>query len=414
MVCIGMIWRMDPLSMPRTFCMAQAIIVNAATYGLGGICMAWCIQTSYHILRPKLWVNMEESFKWRPIYILPVVVYPLLNTFLLVALIAKYDAVQPTDGMYCDATDPLWVRLVAHISPAVSLFVPAAYISVTSIRRVVKTLKHVERSQRGHHDPPRQIRRERHSAHYAFKQSAVHSDESSPPSPGRQPINPALSGKTEATTGLSFHLPFFRQLQSISQTLAPTSPSRSPSLNACDDDGRASVASSMFPTFAPIVDKSTTYPRRQAEGITDADPGGPWLDGTDADSEPTSMGSEGHEMTAERLELDVQDEHEDGTFRVSYRESPIDHAPTRVSHITTVPKITPHIYRLLFFQVVFTLSLLVDGLSSIIDVAAHHETPTPFASNQISLLMVSWGPIAVFGSSVDVRTQIVRWVWFRQ
>ncbi|KAJ7484726.1 hypothetical protein FB451DRAFT_983907, partial [Mycena latifolia] len=164
MFCLGMIWRMDPFRMPRSFCLAQTILMQISTYVLTGLSMAFCIATSFHILKPKTWANIEQtntpgrSLKWRPIYILPVVVYPLANAVVQIALNIKFDAIQPTDEMHCDASDPLWVRLVAHTFPAVFLLVPTVYLSVTSITRVIHTLQHVERARRDSNDP-RQIRR---------------------------------------------------------------------------------------------------------------------------------------------------------------------------------------------------------------------------------------------------------------
>ncbi|KAJ7145363.1 hypothetical protein C8R43DRAFT_853921, partial [Mycena crocata] len=146
MFCLGMIWRMDPRSMPRAFCVGQTIIIEVAMYVHGGFSMAFCIGTNLHILKPKTWGNLEQSFKWRPIYILPVIVYPLVTSVVQIALVFKFDAIQPSDGMHCDATDPAWIGVVAHMSPAVLLGIPSAYLSVMSIRRVVRTLRHVERS----------------------------------------------------------------------------------------------------------------------------------------------------------------------------------------------------------------------------------------------------------------------------
>lgn len=211
-----------------------------------------------------------------------------------------------------------------------ALLLPAAYISLTCITRVLRTLKHVERARRDQSDYPRQMRRERPSAHFSFKQSgpvAIDSDDA-PPSPGRQAIGPEfpLPAAADSAPRPGFHLPFFRQLQSITQTLSPAPLHRNPS-PASWDDGRASVASSRFPTFAPVADKSNGYARHQPEDENDTDvaeSSSPWLHGAEADSAPTSM--EGHE-TPERLELDVKspDEGDDNTFRLSYR----DTAPSR-------------------------------------------------------------------------------------
>lgn len=37
------------------------------------------------------------------------------------------------------------------------------------------------------------------------------------------------------------------------------------------------------------------------------------------------------------------------------------------------------------------------GLSTMIDVAQHQPTPTPFGSQHVALILVGWGPAVVFG-----------------
>jgi hypothetical protein len=122
------------------------------------------------------------------------------------------------------------------------------------------------------------------------------------------PPSPTLPAKAEASR-FSFHLPFLRQLQSISiqRTLAPP-PSPNPSQSAWHD-GSTSVASITFPTFSPVVKQDAS------EEI--ADVGRPWLD--EDSCAPTS---ETHE-TPEMVELDVQslDDNDDGTYRLGYREN---------------------------------------------------------------------------------------------
>ncbi|KAJ7637103.1 hypothetical protein FB45DRAFT_908254 [Roridomyces roridus] len=358
--CIGMIWRLDPFAMPRSFCIAQAIIMNTAIYETGGVCMAWCIQTSLHILRPKLWPNIEESFRWRPIYLVPCVLYP-------VVLIIKYDAVQPADGMYCDAMDPLWIRTIAHSGPALTF-------PVTCIRRVMTTLQHVERARSDQTDIPRQMRRAADGS--------------------RAPVQESFPMQSKTSRGV------FQKLQSISHGFTPAPPPSDPNPNSgWDDDDAVSIASSNLPTFAPVPDK-----RRKPSQSTSVDitPGSiPWLD----DSEPSLPDtSEGHGTAG--LEVKNPEEEDDQTYRLSYTER----APSRVSHVAHVTKFTPHIFRLLVFQLLFSLSLPVDMLSSVVDAALHRETK--FATHYVSLLLVAWGPVVIFGSSSDVRGRIARWFIF--
>ncbi|KAJ7136047.1 hypothetical protein C8R44DRAFT_392321 [Mycena epipterygia] len=395
MFCLGMIWRMDPFSMPRAFCIAQAILIQCSIYGLTASAMTFLVAANFHIRKPKGWGSPERTFTWHPIYILPLAVYPLVNSVLYIALVLKYDAIQPTNDFQCDASHPLWVRLVGHLSPAVILFLPSVYLSATSIRTVRRTFKHIERARCDQNELPRQIRRERHSELHSSKPfgSTSFPSSGSASSPGRQPIDPASPLHAESQR-LSFHLPFLRQLQSISQTLSPPPPSPIPSVAA--DDGRESVASSSFPTFAPVADKPTLYARHRPDESDDiADFSSPWMD---QDSfAPTSVEGTSFEgpETPEELELDIKNPVEDeiGTYRISYRESAA--SPSRISHVTQIPNFSSQINKLLVYQISLILGLCFESLSTIIDVARHREMPTPFATHQISRLLAAWGSVIV-------------------
>ncbi|KAJ7096774.1 hypothetical protein B0H15DRAFT_1019764 [Mycena belliarum] len=123
MFCLGMIWRMDPFRMPRSFCVAQAILIHVSTYVLTGLSMAFCIATNFHILRPKTWANLEQSLRWRKVYIIPVIVYPATISVVQIALNLHFDAIQPTDEMHCDASDPLSVTRL--LGPTIYLASPS-------------------------------------------------------------------------------------------------------------------------------------------------------------------------------------------------------------------------------------------------------------------------------------------------
>ncbi|KAJ7136779.1 hypothetical protein C8R44DRAFT_767868 [Mycena epipterygia] len=402
MFLLGMIWQMDPFRMPRAFCIAQAILIQCSMYGIVASFLAFFVAANFHIQKPKGWGNIERTFNWRPIYILPVAVYPLVSSVLYITLVLKYDAIQPTDDFQCDASHPMWVRLVGHLSPIVILVLPTVCLSVSSIRTVARTLIHIERARSDQNDLPRQIRHERHGEHHPSGSASFHSQSKSASSPGRQPINSVAPIHAKCPARLSFHLPFLRQLQSISQTLPPPPPS--PNRSLAVDDGRASFASSTFPTFAPVVVKPPT-------DDTAAAMSSPWKDDEDSRARASIEGtSAGHE-TPEEVELDVKTpgEAEDGTYRLSYPEN-ANAARPRVSHVAVC---THHINQLLCFQVAFTLGLGFESLSTIIDVAMHRETPTPFATHQISRLFAAWGPaLAICTIMPEIRAQVVRWIAF--
>ncbi|KAJ7910640.1 hypothetical protein B0H13DRAFT_1484307, partial [Mycena leptocephala] len=148
-LCLGIIWRMDPYRMPPSFCLAQTILMSIGLYIVQGMCLAFTVAVSQHVLKPKQWGDISRSsLRWRPIYILPVVIFPLVLSALRIGLIIKYNAVQPFDAMHCDASEPLLVRLAGYVLPWIIWLIPSLYLSVTSTRRFVRTLRHLERSRR--------------------------------------------------------------------------------------------------------------------------------------------------------------------------------------------------------------------------------------------------------------------------
>lgn len=195
------------------------------------------------------------------------------------------------------------IRLVGQTMPAAILSVPSLWLSISSLRRLRRTTRHVERATRDEHEVIRRIRRDRQSGHHSFQLSEppVVFDGSAPPFPGRQTTDPPATEPTRH----GFRLPFLRHL---------TNTSPHPSLNSLDD-GRTSIASSSFPTFAPAA-KPGFAEHGAADDLGVADP--PWVD---ADSTaPTS--NEGHE-TSDVLDFDVktQNDDNDGTHRFNYPEN---------------------------------------------------------------------------------------------
>ncbi|KAJ7057884.1 hypothetical protein C8F01DRAFT_1151443 [Mycena amicta] len=344
---------MDPFKMPRAFCITQAILMDVATYELVGLSTAFCVATSLHILKPKKWGTASAAFKWRPLYIIPVVIYPALLSAIQITLIFTYNAVQPSDDMHCDATNPLWIRLTGHALPLTSV-IPFLVMAIRSCARVRRTLAHVQRAQRDDNELPRKIRRDRLS----FK-----------PEPVAEP--------------------------------------------------RSSMASSSFPTFAPM-------PVLKSPPPVDADFVG------EGSSAPTSNADHGDS----ELELDVtiqvlkdeEDMDDGGTYRLSYRETatpssapsfPLSsHLPQSrpgISHIANVPTYSSTICFLLCCQFLAPLFVFIQSLSAIIDVAAKRQTPTPFGTHHVSILASAWGPTVLSMSLRSVRqtiwhSYVPRWI----
>ncbi|KAH0834860.1 hypothetical protein J3R83DRAFT_10488 [Lanmaoa asiatica] len=73
------------------------------------------------------------------------------------------------------------------------------------------------------------------------------------------------------------------------------------------------------------------------------------------------------------------------------------------------PSLVPVIWQLILFQMVFFTTQCLAALSTIIDVAQHLPTPTPFGSQHIALVLVGWGPVAIFGHLPAIRRQLMFW-----
>jgi len=137
--CLGMIWKMNPLLMPPAFCIAQATLAAFSWFVMTSSCATISIATSTAILRAHSGARtlsvteIQGTLKWRPTLMLLIIGFPLgaFTAFLVVAL--KLHAVSRSDGMICDVTDPIWVRLLSFAGVPLLLAVPSLLLSCTSV-----------------------------------------------------------------------------------------------------------------------------------------------------------------------------------------------------------------------------------------------------------------------------------------
>lgn len=59
-----------------------------------------------------------------------------------------------------------------------------------------------------------------------------------------------------------------------------------------------------------------------------------------------------------------------------------------------------------YFSVFVSVQFLT-CISTVIDVATHRPTPTPFGTQHIALLLAAWGPTIVFGMLHFVLLQLI-------
>ncbi|KAI0315573.1 hypothetical protein OF83DRAFT_1173686 [Amylostereum chailletii] len=137
--CLGMIWEMDTFKMPHAFCLAQAILICLSSNLIAGLCacLTWAIYATVFTLSTDF--NKGSSMlSWKHGYLLLVLVFPATTTAAFIVVILKLDAVHPIDAMHCDASIPLWPRVLSYAGAPLALMLPCLAISVITISRVVK------------------------------------------------------------------------------------------------------------------------------------------------------------------------------------------------------------------------------------------------------------------------------------
>lgn len=114
--------------MPRSFCIAQTIIISTGAFVISGASMAFSLATYMAVLKPKTWGDGERcvfrlascarrlmiqpsAFRWRNIYAVPILVFPLVGTAVHIVGVLKFDSAQPSDDIHCDSTAPEWCAL---------------------------------------------------------------------------------------------------------------------------------------------------------------------------------------------------------------------------------------------------------------------------------------------------------------
>ncbi|KAE9397718.1 hypothetical protein BT96DRAFT_63314 [Gymnopus androsaceus JB14] len=96
-----------------------------------------------------------------------------------------------------------------------------------------------------------------------------------------------------------------------------------------------------------------------------------------------------------------------------YSTSPFAATPIQV-HMNTnsaSSTIRSAIWRIIIFQLSFTLILVLASISTLIDVIAHHTQPTPFGTQHVALLLAAWGPVIVFGECFARFPISIHFVW---
>lgn len=122
-----MIYRMDPFQMPQAFCYAQIFLISLSALLLTGVCVTIILAMTISILWPStvdtspqscvsilqflrdILTTASRALRWRPIYLIPLIVIPVVFPVIQLVLVIQKDAAKPSDNIHCDITGPnLW------------------------------------------------------------------------------------------------------------------------------------------------------------------------------------------------------------------------------------------------------------------------------------------------------------------
>ncbi|KAF8156935.1 hypothetical protein B0H34DRAFT_711243 [Crassisporium funariophilum] len=425
--CLGMIYRMDPFQMPKSFCIVQVILVGFGGFLITGVCLAFSLATSMAVLKPKTWADgQQRALKWRNIYIIPTIAFPLIASIIHIVFLFKFDPIHPTDDMHCDATDPEWVRFLGYAGVPLLLSLPSLYLSIRSITRVYKTYRHLQRARSDSVDGFTSMPRNCRKLHFQIPTRAATPSKrlsklSTHSTTRREQIAPSIS--SPVLMARQFHLPFKTPPMGPNILEGRESSNFSANFSTQDkeQDDNSSRVSMTFPTFAnpgpeatPITEarSSTTIPNHSSP----AD-GSDWqsmLPGTRA-----SYSFIGHkEWAGDEVETHsksdcgredyvMNDEetypHRPGSITLSSMEI------TRTKSKREPPNLAPALWRILLFQVCFTSVQFLTCISTFIDIVTHRPTPSPLGTHHFALLLAAWGPVIVFGHLPAVRRNLIPW-----
>ncbi|KAF8067780.1 hypothetical protein FPV67DRAFT_1155933 [Lyophyllum atratum] len=399
--CLGMIYKMDPFLMPYAFCVSQSILLGFGVFIMTGVSVAFSIATTYAALKPKTWVEGGKGLMiWRRIYLFPLFVFPVVASAIQVAFTFRFDNGTRSDDMHCDYNDPTWIRFFSYAGVPWLVSIPCFYLSVKAILRILKTNKHLQRSR----DPDMGVetftalpRRPKHvHVARAISTSSASQLPNHPPC-SRQPSSPALT--TATLTSRGFHMPF--QPPALSLDTLRSSVSSSPGSDRLD-----SPVSSSFPTFAnpPQVGTACIDPDRIT--VASTSPREDWREilGASATPDMDEASSLKWDEDGDKSAFDYGKGDDEFVTEDNLSAYTVQAAPRSIGTISRkarrpLPALTPAVYRIITFQLAFTLIQPLSSITTLVDVI-EHRPPAAFGTQHFALLIAVWGPTFIFSKRV--------------
>ncbi|KAF7981192.1 hypothetical protein HWV62_34509 [Athelia sp. TMB] len=361
----------------RRFSGAQIFVISFSAILLTGVAVTFIMATTASVIWPTQ-VNgqsAQSTLSFRPIYLVPLAIFPAALATLQLALVIKYNAYAPTDNFHADVTGSLWICLLGYAGMPMLESIPCFGITLYAGLRVAKIhkMQSTQRSSMGldlgagtRTDPfaaptPALVRMPRReddaetdvdgwtklpemsplSSHKngrstsSLGTSGQHAKQSSTASGGYERHH----GKTPSQTSQArFHMPF-----------RPASPQQavSPISTVVDtvSDNKSTSAFSAF-KYPTVMEEDDPFDR-------DID-----------DVENIVAQGQGHkDRSSQMIRLDS----------------------------TCEPD-----------------NILVT-LSTIIDIAHGRHVLTPFGTEHIALILAAWGPFVIFSHSPGVRQKLMFW-----
>ncbi|KAH9852542.1 hypothetical protein C2E23DRAFT_730828 [Lenzites betulinus] len=464
--CLGMIWKMNPLVMPRAFCIVQSALMGVSWSFLTAITTSMTIATSLAILRPVGGAPasseyIRSSLRWHPTCLL-LVFFPMAALAAYLALALKFDAIESEDGLSCDATSPVWIRLLSYSGVPLLLAIPSFCLTCAAACRFYthspRNTRSFTRSTTNDHFTPVPLRRQSQvktykswhavqgtpdyiSATIASPQAVQSIDRQSttpsgtivieaipsPPSslssaaahlvPGRVPTSPGV-----AKPGTRYHLPFQWRPPSAPLTersrSSPDHSSRhtpSPLVFAMHAENNAQPPSRMTVSVLPDTDErlyeAAPWLKSEKAYVRQLDRVRAWRDDAhDDDDDDNYDAISGSLRWARRSEDSLSIGKSEVEFARSPQRDEFEETTRRLSPANPstydaglsdppIPDSTFTVWRILFFQLLSSVTQILATITSLVDMFAQHNPPAAFGTQHIALLLAAWAPLMAFGAN---------------
>jgi len=348
-----MVYDMNPFRMPKAFCIAQTFIIYYAAWSLTGVCAAFTFATTGSVLWPSSMIRTTAStLAWDNRYYFPILIFPLACLSISVPVLLKLDAIRPTDDLHCDASHPIWGRFLGYAGFSMLPTIPCFFLSAAAAYRVLQIHINNQRSQ-------------------VFRTTRSYS----------------RSHDRHATT-LEFTSPITLP---VTATTAPLDLETS-----CFSESQKGALPRLIINEGPLDHVDDMY---------EIDGPSPHVLPSPVFASPSS-----HQKSPTRWEATATTSNLDDEFSPRRQTTSIPASGTRVAPVRPLKSnLAPAIWRLILFQMAFFIIQFLAALSTIIDVAKHRGTPTPFGTQHIALVLVGWGPAVVFGHLPAVRQHLMFW-----